>query len=86
MPARIPWLVEQSPGIDTKCFCQAFDNPNAGIARCPLQIGQISPVNSRPVSQLFLAPALVLAQAAQIGGKALADIHPAIWRAGRYLH
>ncbi len=40
--------------VDGKAFCQSFNIDQGYIARAPLDIAEIGPMNSRPLGQLFL--------------------------------
>lgn len=54
---------------------ELFDQRDGRIARRPLKVTDIGPVDASAVGVIFLAPPALVTQAAKVGGKALADIH-----------
>ncbi len=67
--------VEQRPSLDLERLRQPLDHLDCGISRSALEITHVSPMNAGAIGELLLAPALLIAKAAQIGGEALTDIH-----------
>lgn len=68
-------LLKKSPSRYVKGGGQLFDHADRWIARSSLQVAHIRSVDARMLRVFFLAPAALIAQAAQIDGKALVNFH-----------
>jgi hypothetical protein len=58
-----------------KGYGELLDQRNRRIASGALEIAYISAVDAGAIGIVLLAPAMLVPQAAQVGGKALANIH-----------
>lgn len=67
--------VEQTPGFDAKWHCQFLDHRDSRIAATAFNVRDIRSMNTGAVGEIFLAPALLLAKAANVDAKARAYIH-----------
>lgn len=68
-------LRQQFRGSHPQGNGKLLDNDDRRIAGAALDIGDICAVDVRLERELLLAPALLLAQTAQIAGKTKTDIH-----------
>ena len=64
-PAR---SIEQRTGRNLQRRGEPFDDGDRGIARAPLDVAHIGPMNAGNVGKLFLTPAAVMPEAAQVYG------------------
>lgn len=67
--------VEQFANFHAQTERQLIDHGNGGIPRAAFEVADIGAVDIGFERELLLRPALGLAQAAQIQGKALTNIH-----------
>lgn len=69
--------VEQYACRDPERFGEFLDDGDGGVPRTALDVRDIGAMDPSTVGIILLAPALLVAEAAQIGGEALADVHAA---------
>lgn len=66
---------EQVAGRQREGRGQLFDDRDRRVARSALDVAHIGAMHAGAVGIIFLAPAMLGTEAAQIGREALADIH-----------
>ena len=63
-----PHSIEQRTRRNLQRRGEPFDDGDRGIARAPLDVAHIGPMNAGNVGKLFLTPAAVMPEAAQVYG------------------
>ena len=70
-----PSALQQLGRGDAERGGQLLYNQNSGISRATFDIRNVGPVNVGLERELFLTPAFRVAEAAQVAGEALTNIH-----------